>query len=300
MITAVLTASVAWCLFYGKLPLPALAALSLCLGITLAVLGRHRHTGFITIDVLAQSSKLNRINPAVKLFMVVLLMALCISSRNPMTGLFLLAVNLVLVVCIGKLRLHDYLSLLALPVSFLMISGLALMFEITSARTGVLGIHVFGAWLTVSAAAQVKTALIMSRALGALSCLYLLSLTTPMSEIIGVLRRTHCPSVVISMMYLIYRYIFVLLMMYHTMHDAAKSRLGYVDFRTNVRTTGNLYSNLLARSYRKAGRNFDAMESRCFDTEIRFLERDGRATGKETAAAAAYIIVTLGLVLLFR
>ena len=77
-------------------------------------------------------------------------------------------------------------------------------------------------------AAQVRTMLVMARALGAVSALYLLSLSTPMPEIIGVLRKMRCPDVVTELMYLIYRYIFLLFHMHDAMKNSAMSRLGYL------------------------------------------------------------------------
>lgn len=298
MITAILTMAVVWCLFYGRIPSAALIPLCLGLGVALSRLGRHGHTQFLTIDVLAQTSRLNKVNPSLKFWTILALMVLCVSARSPVVGIFLTAAMLILTVLIGGLALHNYVHLLLLPVSFLMISGLALLFEVTPQRTGVLGIHVFGFWLCVSAGAQANTALVMARAMGAVSCLYLLSLTTPVSELIGVLRRARCPDVLIELMYLIYRYIFILLSMYHTMKDAAASRLGFVDFRASVRTTGNLYSNLLSRSYRLANKNFDAMESRCYSTGIRFLENREKVTGIQAAAAIGITVFTLSLSIL--
>lgn len=292
--------TVVWLLFYGRIPSPTLTVVCVVFGIALALFGKHRHTQFLTIDVLAQISRLNRVNPSLKFLTVLVLMALCVSSRSPVTGIFLTAVMLVLTVVIGGLKLRDYIHLLALPVSFLMISGLALLFEVTEQCTGVFGIHIFGFWICVSAGAQARAALVTARALGAVSCLYFLSLTTPMPELIGVLRRARCPDVLIELMYLIYRYIFVLLSMYHTMRDAAKSRLGFVDYRTSMHTMGNLYSNLLSRSYRQANKNFDAMESRCYDTEIRFLEHREKVTGLQTAVAVSITVLTLSLTLLVR
>jgi len=228
-----------------------------------------------------------------KFITVLILMVLCISAKTPAVGLFLTTVMLLLIVFVGGMKLHDYVHLLALPISFLLLSGLALLFEIMKQPTGVLGIPVFSVWFCISRSAQIQTALVIARALGAVSCLYLLSLTTPMSEIIGVLRRLHCPDLIIELMYLIYRYIFILLSMYHTMQDAAKSRLGYINYRANVRTTGNLYSNLLSRSYRLAGQNFDAMESRCYGTKIRFLEKKKPVTGTHALAAVGVMVLTV-------
>jgi cobalt/nickel transport system permease protein len=205
---------------------------------------------------------------------------------------------LLLTVAVGGLHLREYVRLLAVPVSLLMISGLAVLFEVTTQSAGVLSIPVFGVWLCVSAETQAYTALVMARALGALSCLYLLSLTTPMSDIIGVLRRARCPGVLISLMYLIYRYIFILLSMFHSMRNAAASRLGFADYRASMRTTGSLYTNLLARSYRQANNNFDAMESRCYDSEIRFLENKAKISGMHAAAAFGITVFTLSLFLL--
>ena len=300
MMTALLTAVVFWCLFYGQISPGILAAVCVSLAAALAFFCRHKHTQFLTIDVLAQASRLNKVNPTLKFWTVLVLMLLSVSARSPVVGIFLTSIMMALVVCAGGLRLHKYIRQLTLPVSFLMMSGLALLFEISSQKTGVLSIPVFNYWLCVSAGAQAQTALIMSRALGAVSCLYLLSLTTPMAHIIGVLRRVHCPSVIIELMYLMYRYIFILISGYHTMRSSAKSRLGYIDYRSSMRTTGMVYSNLLARSYGHARKNFDAMESRCYGTEIRFLENTAKVTVSHTAVAASITIITLGISLLFH
>ncbi|GHU60334.1 hypothetical protein FACS1894171_1400 [Clostridia bacterium] len=300
MITAILTMVIAWCLFYGRIPLEALVPLCLGLGIVLFVLGRHKHTQFFTIDVLAQASRLNRINPDLKFWTVLALIGVCVASPSPIVGVTLTVVMAVLTVWVGNLKPHDYVCLLALPVSFLMLSGLALLFEINTQSYGVISIPVFGFWLNVSPESQIRATLVMSRSLGAVSCLYLLSLTTPMSELIGVLRRIRCPDVLVELMYLIYRYIFMLLSMYYTMRGAAESRLGHANYRTSVRTTGQLYSNLLARSYQQAHKNFDAMESRCFDKEIRFLETKKRIYTAHAVAAAGLAALALSLALTLR
>ena len=298
MITAVLAAAVIWFTLYGSVPVPALIAVCAGAGALLLGLLRRGHGHFISIDVFAQASRLNNVNPSLKATAVLLLMALCIASKGPIAGAFLTVLTLCLAVFAGGLKLRDYASLLSLPVSFLMISSLALLFEITSAKTGVLSVPVFGVYLSVSAASQQRAALVLSHALGAVSCLYLLSLTTPMSGIIGVLRRARCPNALISLMYLVYRYIFILLNMHRAMRDAAASRLGFRDYGTSVRTTARLYSVLLANSYMKAGTNFDAMESRCYDAEIRFIER-GRRVRASHAAFAALIVATLAILAYF-
>ena len=234
-------------------------------------------------------------NPTLKFWTLLVLIIICVASRNTYTGVFLVMVMLTLAVFVGGMRLHHYVHILALPVSFLLIGGIALLFEVSSQPAGVLNFGLFGVWFSVSAAAQARTALIVSRAFGAVSCLCLISVTTPMSDIISVMRRARCPELIIDLMYLIYRYIFILLSLYHDMYDAAKSRLGFRNYRTGIRATAQIFANLLARSYQFASKNFDAMESRCYDSGIVFLERKKNISFPQGAVSAALVLISLGL-----
>lgn len=105
-------------------------------------------------------------------------------------------------------------------------------------------------------------------------CLYFLSLSTPVPELLDALRRARVPEVVGDLAVLIYRYIFILFATFRSMRDAAASRLGYAGPVRSLRTTGRVYGGLLAHSFRRAQACFDAMESRCYDGGIRFLTRE--------------------------
>lgn len=295
IITALLTILVIGCLFYAMIPNTILLFLCLLMGGLLAVMSRHKHEGFLTIDILAQNSRLNKVHPSLKFWTVLILMLLSVSAKSPFVGLFLAVFMLILIVIVGGMELHDYLSILSLPLSFLLLSGLALLFEYSVQPIGVINLPIYHGFLIVTQSAQLRAALVISKALGAISCLYLLSLSTPMSEVIGVLRRSHTPDIIVELMYLIYRYIFILLEMHRSMQDAAKSRLGFINYKTSIHTTGMIYSNLLARSYRQANINFDAMESRCYTGEIRFLENKKSIANIHVIVAICLIIFTLGI-----
>ena len=295
ILTAVLTVIVLWCLFYGSIPGQVLIFFCLIMGGTIAVFGRHKKEGFLIIDILVRKSRLYHVNASLKFWTTIILMILCISSNSAVIGIFLAIVMLFLTVIVGGFKIHDYMSMLVLPVSFLLLSGLALLIEYGGLPAGVLNLPFFHGYLSVMRTDQIRTALVMSKAFGAISCLYMLSLSTPMSDIIEVLKRAHVPDVIVELMYLIYRYTFLLIEMYYSMKNAAKSRLGDIDYRTSLRTTGSIYSNLLARSYRQANNMFDAMESRCFEGEIRFLESRKNMTLIQVITAAGIMLITLGL-----
>lgn len=274
---AVLAGFVLFSLFVGTLPTAAALALCVLAGGALAVFGHHSHGGVLVIDVYARRSRYFAWSPALKTGGCVLLLVLCVASPSPWVPLALALIMAFLTVW-GGIRFHDYLALLSLPAAFLLLSGLALLWDYVPVMDGVAAIPLWNGWLVVTAAAQVRARLVMARALGAVSCLYFLSLSTTMPEILSVLRRAHVPSVMTELAVLIYRYLFVLLSAYETMQDAAASRLGYSTFARSIRTTGAVYGNLLAASFRRAGACFDAMESRCYDGEIRFLEREKPVT----------------------
>ena len=86
--------------------------------------------------------------------------------------------------------------------------------------------------------AQTAARLVMARALGAVGCLYFLSLSTPVPELLDALRRARVPEVVGDLAVLIYRYIFILFATFRSMRDAAASRLGYAGPVRSLRTTG--------------------------------------------------------------
>ena len=114
-------------------------------------------------------------------------------------------------------------------------------------------------------------ALLACRAYGAVCCLYFLSLTIPMQEIIMMLGAMHLPPLIIELMYLIYRYIFLLLDIQHRMTIAASSRLGYASLRSSWFSFTHISGNLLAASFSRSNNCLDAMDARCYNGRLRFL-----------------------------
>ncbi|MCL1913052.1 MAG: cobalt ECF transporter T component CbiQ [Eubacteriaceae bacterium] len=299
MVTGILSMAFVWFLFAGKAPNTILAAACIALGAFFWHFSRHQHDHPLPIDIIAQSSKLNGVNASLKFWTVLASIAICISSKNCYTGIFLMAIAPVIAVYAGGMDFDHYLQILMLPLGFLLLSGLSLLFSVSMTQIeGVASFRALGIWFYATTSSQAMAALVVSRALGAVSCLCILSVTTRMPDIIAVLRRSHCPDAIIDLMYLVYRYIFILMSLHHEMHDAAKSRLGMKDYKTSLRSTGMVYANLLARSYHFAAKNFDAMESRCYDTGIRFLEHSTKITMTQGWVCAVLLAVGAALSLM--
>ena len=236
----------------------------------------HRHShggGMLSIDRYAQCSRLRVVNPFLKVIFALAVLLLCVGADSAAVGLLVSVGMLLACISLGGAPARYVLSLMAIPVLFIVVSCLAILFEVSRTPLGFFDIPLFGLYLSATAAGLKRALLLFCKAYGAVSCLYFLSLTTPMQEILEVLRAAHLPKLVIELMYLIYRYIFLLLDVQHRMTIAANARLGYADRRNAWYTFSHISGNLLAASFRRSGACFDAMEARCYDGTLRFLTR---------------------------
>ena len=138
-----------------------------------------------------------------------------------------------------------------------------------------------------------ETVELIAKALGAVSAMYMLTLSTPTSEIIAVLRGIHMPKLLVELMNMIYRYIFILMDTQCRMKNAAVSRLGYCDFKTSCLSFGQIASNLLVVSLKKGNAYYHALEARCYDGELRFLEEEKTVSVMQTAGALLSVSLLL-------
>ncbi len=259
----------------------------------------HSHGGMLAMDVCANRSRLLSWNAGGKLLFALGMLFFSISADSVAVGLAVFVIMTVLALA-GGVRFHEYLSCLSLPLGFLLLGSLTVAFQLLDTPAGSFHLPVFGMYLTVTEQNRWDAVLVLCKAIGAVGCLLFLSLSTPMGELIAVFRKIKVPAVVVELMYLIYRYIFILLDAAFAMQQAAESRLGYRTMKTGFRTYSRIAANLLAVSFKRASENFDAMESRCYDGEIRFLTRKKPVTMAQMGCYLGCAGLAAGIFLLER
>lgn len=299
-VSIILIGIVCFLLFYGKITVMPFVLLIFVLGIVFSFFQKkhHHHDAFLAIDCFAQNSKLNAYHPALKMCVAVGYIFLSIAANSLLVSVFLMVTMTALTIYTGRMSLHHYVSIFMIPITFILLSALAILLEISPHPFGVLNISVGQWYFCVTQASQTKALLMICKAFGAVSCLYMLCLSTPMYQIINVLRRAKLPKVVVELMYLIYRYIFVLLETQNHMRNAAESRLGYRNYHTSIKTMLNSSMNLLFLSFRRSSDCFAAMESRCYDGDIVFWEEKSHIRKQEVLVVSAYSMVLLTLCIL--
>lgn len=247
------------------------------------------------IDKLAYSSKLRYKNPAVKAAFAVGSLLICVGARSFVISLIILVIMGGLTVLSGRISVLRYFGLMMIPFSFLALSTLAIVFNLSEQPLNLFNIPVGSVYLAVSQNSLREGILLVVVALASVSCLYFLTLSTTMIDLLALLQRLHCPKLMVELMMLIYRYIFVLLDMASAISTSQKCRLGNKDFMTELRSVGQLLAVLLIRSLKKSSLLYDAMESRCYDGDIRVLNEYRPAEMRDAAGVAGYLAILMVL-----
>lgn len=235
----------------------------------------------IVIDKLCYYSKLRYVNAGEKFAYAMATLIFCLVSRSIVIALLVLAVNGILNVKTGGIPLSRYKTLMAVPLAFLFLSTIAIIINISKTPLDAFAIPVGSYYITGSYSSILYGIQLILTALASVSCLYFLSLNTPMTDIILVLHRLRCPLLIQELMLLIYRFIFVLLDIASAITTSQNSRLGNKDYKTSIKSFGSMISVLFIRAMKKSNALYDAMEARCYDGTIRVLTENYPPKKKE-------------------
>lgn len=202
------------------------------------------------IDRWSYASALRPVHADTKFWFAVITILICIIGKSVPAACITLVVNSCLTVYKGKIPLRYYLGLFRVPLFFLILSTITITFDTRSPLSSIQ---------------------LLLTALASISSLYFLALSTPISDLLLVLKRLKCPALMIELMLLIYRFLFVISDQTRQIRNAQTLRLGYQNFRLSLHSFGTLLSVVLVKSLKRASIQYDAMESRCFTGEIRML-----------------------------
>jgi len=135
------------------------------------------------------------------------------------------------------------------------------------------------------------------RSVGALAALLFLAVTTPLIDLIALLRRLRLPEVLLELMVLCYRMLFVFSEAVRDTRTAQAARLGYAAPRLALRSLGSLAANLTLQIWQRAHALHVAALSRNNDGPLRFLEPEYANSGRDLALAGTGAILLIGVAL---
>ena len=244
-----------------------------------------------TLEYYSYNSKINSWNPHLKFWYSMVLIVLGIILSNIYISISIVFICGFITIFLGKISLKKYIDFFKVPIIFLLISVAVININFSKNITDFYYFNIGDLYIYTTDENIKKSCILFWRALSAVSSMYMLALSTPLNEIIYVIKKVRTPQIIIELMYLVYRFIFIMRDSYKSMRKSIESRLGFIDYRTSLLSFGKIISNILIVSLRKANSFYDAMESRCYRGEIRFFIKEKRINKK--------VIIGMGLSIIY-
>ncbi len=226
------------------------------------------------IEETAYTSKISKVNPHSKIILGLTSLIICLSFNTYMVSILTIIVMGFLSIVYGKTAIRKYLGLLSIPLGFLLLGTVTILISRCDITKDVLlYFRVFSNYYGITVASLQKGLLLILRALGAVSCMYFVSLNTTMNDILTALRQCKIPVLLVSLMELIYRYIFVILQEANKIKIAQHSRLGYKDFKTSMKSLGELVAMVFLRTFLRCDKIYASLQSRGYEGEFKVIKQ---------------------------
>ena len=217
------------------------------------------------MDYIAHHNELTEVNPFFKFFLTIILLIVTLALDNLYFDVFIFIVMSFIILAIARINLRSYLKFLSIPMVFLVLTCLFLVFFFGKGEvlyeTGIFGIVVTEDSLHYG----VYT---FFRVMGCLPILGFLALTTPIAKVLHCLDTLKVPKVVIEIALLMYNTIFIFLNEIDTMQKAQETRLGYHSYWSSLKSLGALISTIFLRSLDKSETLQHSLDSRGYSGEL--------------------------------
>ncbi len=221
------------------------------------------------MDYIAHHNELSEFNPYIKLFITIITLVVTLVLDNLYFDVIIFVIMSVVILTIAKINYKSYLKFLSLPMAFLVITCLFLLFFFGKGQV----IYETGLWgIVVTEGSLHYCVYTFMRVMGCLPCLGFLALTTPIAKVLHCLGTLKVPKIVIEIGLLMYNTIFIFLNEIDTMQKAQETRLGYHSYTTSFKSLGALASTIFLRSLDKSETLQFALDSRGYSGELPVYE----------------------------
>ncbi len=231
----------------------------------------------MTIERLAYASPWRHMAPSAKALFCAAAMAAAWLAASPAAALLLALLVAAVTVAAARTPWRAYVRVLRAPLGFLALSCLSMLVTLAPGRDGL-------AWRF---APELLPQVLMtaSRAAALCTALLLLVLTTPLGDLLGLLRRLRVPPLLLDLMLLAYRMQAVLGEAWADGLTAQRARLGHGTPGQALRSMARLISCLAVQVWARASALQAAAQARNDTGELRFLTPHWARSARHHAVA---------------
>jgi cobalt/nickel transport system permease protein len=246
----------------------------------------------ITSDLFAQrQNRFNAIDARVKMVFILLALSVNLLSPTIHTPLFIAVASLT---TLGFVGVQTKLLAIRLVAPLVMAATVVIVQMFFYGHSPLFTIHLWHFQIVGYHEGLSRGLLIMSRVIGGVSLILLLSMSTPINRLLGAARWFKISPTFVELALLSYRYVFVLLEEAVSIRNAQKVRLGYHKWRRNMSSVSSLGGSLILRAYDRSERVFEAMLVRGY-TGVNRATYCEKLRPADYLAIAAFTVILAGL-----
>ena len=247
------------------------------------------------IEQCAYSNRWRAVSPAAKGLFALGGFVAAFAAGQPLTALAVAVLITLTAVAGAGVPLSRFARIALPPLGFLLLGCLSLAFSLTwSVDPQGNGHDIAVRWLPEGWAPILTLG---GRSIGALAALLFLAATTPLIDLIALLRRLRLPEILLELMVLCYRMLFVFSESVRYTRTAQAARLGHATPRLALRSLGSLAANLTVQIWQRAHALHVAALSRNNDGPLRFLEPEYFNSRRDLILAGAGAALLVGIAL---
>lgn len=241
----------------------------------------------LTIDVLANTSKWRHKHPAEKVIPALALLVVVITRPVFPTALAALTMASAGAIFGAGVPWRRWVGTLTWPAGFVASSALSI------ALVGGDGPGPLPLTMTESSATLAGETLL--RSLAGISVVLFIGCSTPMVDLIRLLRKARVPLAVTELMTSMYRLMFDLIDLGRTLRGSQAARLGTVGFRRSLRSVSLVVSAVFVRSMHRAKRLHVGLESRGYDGSLAVLSNGNELQPVNLVAGLGLVVAIVAL-----
>lgn len=223
----------------------------------------------LVIDKYAYTNKLAKVNPMLKLIVVAICLIIATAINSNYLNISIFITMFILTTIVAGIPIKNYLKILSIPISFLIISTITILISISNQDVYIYSIKLRSKFIGITDESILQSINTITRVFASLATTFFLALTTSLNNLIIVFNRLKLPSIVIELLVLIYRFIFIFLQEASEIRTAQEIKFGYNGFKNSIKSTSLLIRSLFTRVILKHKDMVDSLDCKLYDGEFK-------------------------------
>lgn len=221
----------------------------------------------LLIDKYSYNNSLRNVSPRVKFILAFGLIIISTWTDSSLVHVAIFLSNVIAIIFFAKIPFKNFLKILGIPLGFLILSIITIVITFGN-QEYLIHMHIGKLQTGITSQSLSQGFTLFFRSFASLSSMIFLTLTTPMIDLIAVLKRFRVPDFFIELMVLIYRLIFIFLEECMEIRNAQEIRFGYNNMKNSFKSLSVLIKIIFIRVLQRNKEMLVSLECKLYDGEF--------------------------------